>query len=186
MHIEEFWQQPFTGTTEDYGPESDWLDLCEVDIVSSQMSIGDPYYFPSTQVVIDVLPGHYFVQARVRTSADQHRISGLRAWMSDQVDRVEPVGDVSVDIGRVMLCDYPAGRAAHLQRNMDDGEDFSGNFLGLFPDQFGAAWLNDVMMPYVQAGWGDGNYPAYGYLDSAGNGIGCEVVFSLDEANPAG
>jgi hypothetical protein len=155
--------------------------LCILTITSGTLAFGDPCYFPQFRAQIEVKPGRYRVQAKVRDFATGRRVSALRALADGgSVFDLTEVKDFAVDAGMAAVCDFNTFKEAHaLAKNAD--EDFA--FLSYFHDQFGVVKLGTppADMAYVVSGWGDGIYTVYAYLDEQGKPIGGEVVFIEDE-----
>jgi hypothetical protein len=182
MNLATFLSQPLAAQLDRRGLESDWLDLCELDITSGNLAIGDPFYFPNYQAQHDVMPGRYAVQAKVFDYGTDRRVSRLRACRSTDSFTAQPVKDIPVDSGRVSACDYNVVSAA-VAAAYPSNEDRAANYLSLFTDEFGVVTIGapTTSMAYIRPGWGNGIYTVYTLVAPDGAHVGREVTFIEDE-----
>jgi hypothetical protein len=185
MRIEDFYNQPLSGTPLQQGVESDWLDLCELPIPSGKLSMGDPLTFPRAQVKVRVVGGTYKVQAKVFDYGNHRRISRLRACLEEDPYDVLEIDEFPVDAGMAAVCEYPtfkAARKAAFEADPTLDDNFYERFMA---EEFGVIKLGEPPAPiaYVMSGWGDGWYTVFVYLDEHGRKVGCETVFINDDRN---
>lgn len=160
------------------------MDVCPLEISSGTLSIGDPIFFPGDQIVAEVQPGIYVVEAMGVDYGIERRIARLRILAPTKEYEVQHAGEISVDSGSVAVCDLKVFTQA-LREIETDLPAVQIRYLDklALTRRYGVIDLEadfPARMAWVQSGWGDGRYPVYKllYRDQI---VGVEAVFIDDD-----
>lgn len=165
------------------GTESDWLRVAELPVVSGRILFVDVSFVPHEEEGLTVLlePTVYCVEAKVVDYGADRRVGRLRI-LAPNAGR--PVGGARLgrtwtDTGKTGVCDLVVFGEA-----WGPDEDVSYRRIAPTveaPTPFGVAVLNEstgAVMPFVESGFGDGEYPVQELLNATDRRrIGAEVVF---------
>lgn len=164
--------QPEKGQT---GEESQWLHFGDFPIISGKLWAGDAQFAPSPDdgVMVDVPTGTYDVAVKLIHYGEDTRVSRLRAWLSGTNPTLgAEVGETWADTGTQAFCDQ-------VEYDKECGEDFdaywerveeviSGHDVAI------VALSDNAAMPFVQSGFGDGEFKLFELLES-GSRVGVEL-----------
>jgi hypothetical protein len=169
-------------TTGTPGTETQWLLLCDLELASGHLQVGDASFIPSTKGELfetQLPPGRYAVEVKVLDyGGDEQRISRLRVLRQGVAAPLpgECIGETWADTGSIGVCDlnlYAAACDGDLERAYAAYETVQQGM-----DLYGIVVLDAVsgaVMPVVSCGFGDGSFPVYG-LDGE-DVVGVEVEF---------
>lgn len=182
MKLAEYWQQPLSGTLNRRGTETDWLDVAEIEVTTGTLAMGDTLYFPDCQLEAHVPNGVYCVQAVVRDYGVERRIARLRAILQNQkiTRQPDPLGHFPVDFAGVGVCDYPTFRDA-FETTFTCQDEKQAHYTSHLWGDYGVVRVAGLPMVYTRAGWGDGIYDVFPYVDTSGVTVGIEAVFIKDD-----
>src|SRR5258708_5576762 len=184
MKIDDYFALPMSTEFNAQGVESDWVDLCILQIKSGVLSVGDCTLFPNSQIEFDVELGEYVTQAKVRDFGTDRRICRLRAVLPTFSCVSQYVDEISVAFARVGLCDKPIFLMALKSCCDTDLEQYKKRYGNILNFPFGVIDLEEspsARMAFVSSGWGDGGYKVY-RLECESRIVGAEVIFIDDEA----
>ena len=181
MRIDEYFSYPLSDVFDRNGQETDWLDIGTIEVTSGRMAVGDNTFFPQDQLEMDIKPGQYSVQAKVRDFGTDRRVSRLRAFQAAPpfVSRLK--GQLSVGFNSVSVCD-PAAFLAALLKQTEDGHNrelAQALYWSRLEDDFGTITLVDELpatMAFVRCGWGSGSYDVFELIADTTR-VGIEVIF---------
>ncbi len=160
------------------GPETDWLHVCDFKVQGRQITAIDPGP-GGDPIEIQVEPGDFVVEAKCIAFGRDKRISRMRVRPNGSEPQLgRCLGTTSVDEGTLAVFDDEP-----MEAFMADDDEAYGDWLvdelfmpdgpcGSIPCQGG-----NTTVPYVDAGFGDGAYPAYELTDASGKAVGLEVEF---------
>jgi len=158
------------------GTESDWIALGELDC-GPRLLFVDASFIPSENdgVVVDLAPGRYAVSFRILGYGDDWRVSSLRATRGPVERRGAVLGKTWTDAGRTAICDPvllgpwwdldPDAAYARVASVLESGAPFG---VAVFDAAAGA------VVPFVESGFGDGEYPVVELLGPSGERVGAE------------
>jgi hypothetical protein len=166
------------------GEESEWLELCNIELRSGQLRIVDPLWTDPTHqgVLLELKKGRYTIDAKLMRYGQYLRVSRARVFLIGSSPRLganidEANSDVSV------LAIFDSDEVRHLcNDDADNGADMIGRAWSIADTEQGDCGIAvldaaaDLRMPYVHTGFGDGGYPVY-ELRSDSERVGVEIEF---------
>jgi hypothetical protein len=181
MSIDEYFSQPPSDVFDRNGQETEWFDIGTIEVISGRLAVGDNTFFAQDQLAMDIKPGQYSVQAKVRDFGTDRRVSRLRAFQAAApfVSRLK--GQISVSFNSLTVCEPAAFLAALLMHtegghNRELAQALYGSRL---EDAFGTiTWLDELpaTMAFVPCGWGSGSYDVLALIADTIR-VGMEVIF---------
>jgi hypothetical protein len=166
-----------------HGTESGWLRVGELPVTSGEVLIIDVSFVPRQEegLVVNVPPGAYRVDATLMDYGADRRVSRLRLVREGAgiVDLGSRLGRTWIDTGRTGICDLQVFRDAWGDDDQRSYRRISDKIEGRIP--YGVAVLDEAtraVLPFVESGFGDGEYPVRELLEaSGGSRVGLEVLF---------
>lgn len=162
------------------GRETDWLELFAEFPVTGNVLIADASYIPTATDGLSVaLPvGTYRVLLTVLDYREDWRVARLRLTTSEQARRGPLIGRTWTDVGRTAICDLLTLAPKWGTDNEASYAKVATWFESGAP--FGVALFGEsdpLPIPFVDSGFGDGEYPVTSLVDDQGRRIGFEVRF---------
>jgi len=162
------------------GTESRWLHFCDLDLRSGRLLVIDPSFAPYEQdgLLVDLPVTRYTVSAKVLDYGTEKRVSRLQVVTRLAEATLGPeIGKTWSDTARTGVCDYQLYKEAW-------GDDERGwQIVGPTLEELssGVAVLDEAagaILPFLESGFGDGEFPVFELLDGHSNSrVGIEVQF---------
>lgn len=182
MRIEEYfsnrvYQFPNFGSA---GIQSDWLSFCNLKFKSGRFLVVDVEFTPLVEqgLVIGCPPDNYLVEVKAIDYDGGQFVSRLRVIKEGSNPTMgNLIGETWTDTAMTAVCDLGT-----LQANWGDEIEYLDKYIRPkthTASYFGIAKIKereDLMLPFVISGFGDGAFPVYEPVDE-GNRVGFEVEF---------
>lgn len=173
-------QVPVTAKKGEVGKETDWINLCELDLTGTKFLVVDANFVPSAKdgIMISSTPGKYQVQIKGIDFSGDRRVSRLKAFLKSESPTIgNQVGETWTDTALTGIVDFES-----FSKVWGDDDDASYDKLQdklESAENFGVIKFDkaaNVLMPFVSSGFGDGSFPVF-ELVSDGQVVGLEVEF---------
>ena len=173
-------QVPIAAYKGEVGKETDWMNLCELDLIGAQFLVVDANFVPSAKdgILISSKPGKYQVQIKGIDFSGDRRVSRLKVFLQNESPTLgKQAGETWTDTAQTGIVDYESFSKAW-------GDDDDASYKKLqdkleSAENFGVVKFDksaNAVMPFVSSGFGDGSFPVL-ELVTNGQVVGVEVEF---------
>jgi hypothetical protein len=180
MKLADYMRQEFAGNRQQgmVGSESEWLDLCSLDIPVGNIHVVDPQFVTdqSEGCIISLRPGLYNMLVKTVVYGDDVRIARIQVVTgSDKLNLGGKIDETGTDSATVGVYDFKTlSPFSEESREAVKNAFQSASSQNHYIIEVGGA--SGGRMAIVHSGFGDGTFPVYELLTNSER-AGFEVVF---------
>lgn len=160
------------------GVETDWMEFTTLPVTSGKILVVDPGFAPEINdgVLVELPPGTYVLKAKAMQFGKERRPSRLRVALEGTKSSIGGViGEAWADTARIGVCD-PEVFEAEWKNDDWAYEQLDRVFSQTFTGVAVLADGTDAILPYVESGFGDGDFPVHELIEEGtGRRVGVEV-----------